>query len=96
MVKAFLIWCCILSTMAVQAQIMHGNKDDNFRVFDAGVIVGMNFTQVHGDNLAGFNKFGLNTGAIAHINLNKSWSVSFEVLYTQKGSATFPDPIDPF
>jgi hypothetical protein len=79
-----------------KGQIMHGDRDDNFRVFDGGVILGLNFTQVHGDNLAGFNKIGINTGGIAHINFNRNWSMSFEILYSQKGSATLPDPNDPF
>lgn len=83
-----------ITLMPAFGQIMHGRNDKDFRLFDAGLVGGINFTQVHGDNLAGFNKIGINTGAIAHINFNPNWSLSFEVLYTQKGSATYPDPND--
>ena len=40
---------------------------------------------MHSDNLAGFNKIGMNAGGMAHINFRPGWSVSFEVLYSQKG-----------
>lgn len=88
-----ILWVLMsVQTLAGMAQIMHGNDDKQFRLFDAGFIGGLNFTQIHGDNLAGFNKLGVQAGAIAHINFNPEWSLAFEVLYTQKGSSTAPDP----
>ncbi|HAE12861.1 MAG: PorT family protein [Chitinophagales bacterium] len=84
----------VLGHFLTFGQIQHDPKDDEFHVFDAGIVGGINFTQVHGDNLAGFNKIGMNAGGIAHINFRPGWSVSFEVLYSQKGSATYPDPND--
>ncbi|MFN3940751.1 MAG: outer membrane beta-barrel protein [Chitinophagales bacterium] len=89
--RKFLITVCMLHGILLQGQIQHGPKDDNFRVFDAGAIIGFNASQVDGDNLAGFNKIGLNTGALAHINFNRQWSLGFELLFTQKGSGTFPN-----
>jgi len=53
-----------------------------------GISVGMNLTQVDGDEYYGFKKFGLNVGPMAIIPLdkNKRWSISLELLYSQKGS----------
>ncbi len=82
-----------LSYQALYAQINAGKPDDNtFRVFEGGVAAGVNFSQVDGDNYAGFNKIGLNAGPLVHINFNANWSLSLEIDYSQKGSKTKPDP----
>jgi len=56
--------------------------------FLGAVSLGMNLTQVDGDEFYGFNKVGLNVGpmVIMPFGKNKNWSVSMELLYTQKGS----------
>jgi hypothetical protein len=53
-----------------------------------GVSLGMNLTQVDGDDFYGFHKVGLNVGpmVIVPFGKNKNWSASMELLYTQKGS----------
>jgi len=53
-----------------------------------GLSVGMNLTQVDGDEYYGFHKVGLNVGpmVILPFGKNKRWSVSMELLYSQKGS----------
>ena len=53
-----------------------------------GISLGMNLTQVDGDQFYGFNKIGVNFGPMAIIPFGKtkSWSVSLELLYSQKGS----------
>ena len=50
--------------------------------------LGMNLTQVDGDVFYGYNKIGLNVGpqVIIPFGKNKKWSVSMELLYSQKGS----------
>ena len=50
--------------------------------------VGMNLTQVDGDEYFGYHKIGLNVGpmVIVPFGKRKNWSVSMELLYTQKGS----------
>lgn len=79
--------------LSVAAQINAGEpKSQEFRVFEGGVSAGFNFTQVDGDNYAGFNKLGLNAGPIVHVNFNPNWNVSLELLYSQKGARTKPDP----
>ncbi|MGM0613611.1 MAG: outer membrane beta-barrel protein [Bacteroidota bacterium] len=49
-------------------------------------ILGTNLTQVDGDEIYGFHKFGLNVGASAIIPINDNWSISLETLYSEKGS----------
>ena len=49
-------------------------------------ILGTNLSQVDGDEIYGFHKFGLNVGAAAIIPINESWSISLETLYSEKGS----------
>jgi len=51
-----------------------------------GVFVGFNATQVDGDDLTGYRKIGANIGGTAFIRLPRNFSVSFEILYTQKGA----------
>ncbi len=55
-----------------------------------GLIAGFNATQVDGDEVFGYHKFGLNTGATAIIPINKVFSISIETLYNQKGSYQRP------
>jgi len=56
--------------------------------FLGGISVGANFCQVDGDQFYGFRKVGLNFGpmAILPFGKQKQWSVSMELLYSQKGS----------
>jgi len=53
-----------------------------------GISLGTNLTQVDGDQFYGFNKFGLNVGPMVALPFGKkrNWSVSMELLYSQKGS----------
>jgi hypothetical protein len=53
-----------------------------------GISLGVNLTQVDGDQFYGFHKYGLNFGpmVIVPFGKKKSWSVSMELLYSQKGS----------
>lgn len=72
----------------VSAQIIKGEA-----------IAGLNLTQVDGDEVFGFRKFGANLGAGVLIPFGKKgkWDVSLETLFTQKGSYQKPqyeDSID--
>ena len=53
-----------------------------------GISLGVNLTQVDGDQFYGFHKYGLNFGpmVILPLDMKKNWSVSMELLYSQKGS----------
>ena len=50
------------------------------------VILGMNASQIDGDEIYGYYKFGLNTGLGAIVPLSKHWSFSLETIFNQKGS----------
>lgn len=64
-------------TGKVDAQIIKGEA-----------IVGMNLSQVDGDEVFGFKKVGANLGAGVMVPFGKRgrWDLSFETLFTQKGS----------
>ena len=49
-------------------------------------IVGLNLSQVDGDEVYGFKKAGLNTGLGALVPIKKSFLFNIEVLYNQKGA----------
>src|SRR5690606_667281 len=54
--------------------------------FFGGLIAGANFCQIDGDNYKGYNKTGLNLGAVVYTRVNTDLVASLEILYTQKGS----------
>ncbi len=74
---------CNLCTYCLHAQL--GNDDDE-RTFYAGLEAGGNFSQVDGDNFAGYHKAGLNAGAIIYAKLSNQLAASMEILFAQKGS----------
>ena len=57
--------------------------------FIGGVAVGMNVTQVDGDEVFGYSKVGFNGGPYVKLMLDKKqrFSVTMELLYTQKGAS---------
>jgi hypothetical protein len=83
----FLIFLMFLfSGMASNAQYIGG-----------ALIAGGNATQVDGDEVFGYHKYGVQLGAAAIIQFNKKWSVSLENIFNQKGSkqgARFVDSLD--
>lgn len=58
--------------------------------FKADVIAGFNASQVDGDETAGFNKLGLNTGAGVTIPLYRNWGIGLETIFSQEGSRLRP------
>lgn len=70
-------------TMTVQAQFIKG-----------AVIAGVNLSQVDGDEVYGFKKFGANVGAAAIIPFTDRWEVSIETIFSQKGSHQKPQRDD--
>lgn len=74
--------------LAVKAHAQ--NPDDYYeevpRTFYGGLIVGANFTQVDGDNYAGYHRVGINAGGIVYTKFDQHLAASIEILYSQKGS----------
>ncbi len=56
------------------------------RTFYGGLIAGANFTQVDGDNYAGYHKTGMNVGGIVYTKFDEHLAASIEILYSQKGA----------
>ena len=56
---------------------------------------GANASQVNGDKLAGFDKFGLNLGAGVRRNISQKAGIQLEFLYSEKGSRDVVSPSNP-
>jgi hypothetical protein len=70
---------------------LRGGAQSNYyeeepKVFDGGLILGINFTQVDGDTYFGYHKVGLNVGGVVYAHFTKVFGASMELVYTQKGS----------
>lgn len=59
---------------------------DNYSIFNAGLIAGMNFSQIDGDDEVGFYKVGVNAGVWGAVRFHRRWMVNLELLYTTRGS----------
>jgi len=61
-----------------------------------GLSAGINLSQVDGDEIYGFHKIGFNGGpsVIIPFTKNKKWSVTLELLFSQKGSHQNVGPND--
>jgi len=54
--------------------------------FSASVLAGINMSQIDGDNLAGYNKLGINAGLGVDARINEQFGLGMELLFSQKGS----------
>lgn len=61
--------------------------------FSAGIVGGLNASQIDGDQLAGFDKVGVTGGIKAIVNLESVFDLNVEFLFTQRGSQ--PDLFNP-
>ncbi len=80
------ISCCLLCFMALQSR---GQQDNGFwsnQRFRGGPILGLNFSQVDGDDDAGVHKLGLQAGLGTYISLSERLGIQLDLLYSQKGS----------
>lgn len=78
----YIVVFLLLFPLASQAQ----HYSDDPRLFYAGIVAGSNFSQVDGDNFAGYYKAGLNVGGIGYVQLKEHMAISWEMLYSQKGA----------
>jgi len=56
------------------------------RTFYGGLVAGANFTQLDGDNYAGYHKIGINAGGVVYTRFDEHLAASIEILYSQKGA----------
>ncbi|MFZ6050845.1 outer membrane beta-barrel protein [Halocola ammonii] len=78
----------LLSTLFILASVFTAHSQ---LTFTAGVKAGAVTSQVGGDGLAGFDKFGLTGGAHVKMNWNEDWGLQMGLLFVQKGSRQIPD-----
>src|SRR5437868_4115423 len=76
----------VLETGRACAQNPDSYYDEVPRTFYGGLIVGANFTQLVGDNYAGYHKVGINAGGIVYTRFDEHLAASIEILYSQKGA----------
>lgn len=57
-------------------------------------LLGMNASQIDGDQISGYNKPGFYLGGAAGFELKKDFGVKFRIMFSQKGSRASED--DPF
>ncbi len=79
-----IVLAMLLVSIAQKATAQNYYVDD--RTFYGGVVGGLNFTQVDGDNFAGYHKTGFNVGGIVYTKMDEHLMASIEVLYVQKGA----------
>lgn len=73
--KIYVLFALLLTCISLEAQR-----------FEASAVAGFNFSQLDGDNLAGYNKAGIVAGAKVAAILKPKWRLSMELLYSQRGS----------
>lgn len=54
--------------------------------------LGVNFSQVDGDQLGGYNKVGINPGVEINRRIDDKWIGAFEIRYSAKGAKKVLDP----
>jgi opacity protein-like surface antigen len=64
------------------------SQDNRFKLL---ATLGMNASQINGDNLAGFDKIGLNAGLGVERDFRAKSALSFEINYSEKGSRDVPN-----
>ena len=77
--------------LLASGSVAHATAQEEPLTFSARLHLGFSASQVHGDQISGFNKFGLSTGASVDMHRNGRDGVQFGLFYTQKGSRRVPD-----
>ena len=80
------IFCLIFLSDADAQRRKYKKKQQNR--FGAGVVLGVNLSQIDGDLFTGFNKIGIRGGLEGNVFLNNRLDFTVGLLYVQKGSKT--------
>ena len=75
----FIAFLCLLGAATAQ-------PSTEGRRFIAGLVAGVNLSQIDGDDLVGYDQIGLNAGARVATVLSPRWQLSMELLFSQQGS----------
>jgi len=80
-----LIFCSLTSLLAQRGKRGISNSER----FNAGVILGLNVSQLDGDYFTGYDKSGLTGGIKGIVRLTPRLDFNMELLYSEKGSKIF-------
>ncbi len=78
--------CALLAIPEADAQRRVRKKRPKINRFNAGLVLGLNLSQVDGDGHTGFDKRGLLGGVKGSAYLTKYLDFEIQLLYSQKGS----------
>lgn len=76
----------ILGVLIIILIVISNANIAHSQIIKGEAILGLNMTQVEGDEVHGFKKPGIQIGAGALVPFKKNWDVSMEVLFNQKGA----------
>lgn len=62
------------------------DKNGQDKIFYAGIVAGINASQIDGDTYAGFHQANINAGLVSFIKIKPKWFGNIELLYSPKGA----------
>jgi Outer membrane protein beta-barrel domain len=80
------LWLLLLFILPLRVFCQSNYYEPEPKVFDGGLILGVNFSQVDGDTYFGYHKVGVQLGGVVYVHFTKVFGASVELLYSQKGS----------
>ena len=97
--KILVVFILFIAVFIERVQAQKNTNDGDIKIDRQikGVLIGgFNLSQVDGDEVYGFNRFGLNAGFGGILPLGHRFSLSVEILYNEKGSYRkySPTPVD--
>lgn len=72
---------------ALSSLLLHSQDDKTFKPY---IVLGVNTSQIEGDGMKGYSKFGGNGGFGVYFKIKPNWSISTEILYNMKGASGTP------
>lgn len=82
--KFLFLTCCVLVTSGI-----YGQKE-----FKGGILFGPVTSQISGDGLGGWDKFGFTAGAWVRMPISEKFGVTIQMKYITKGSRTKRDTLN--
>ena len=80
--------------LAFLLPILGISQNANTKVFQGGLLFGINTSQITGDNLAGYNKLSPTLGAFVRMKLGEKSALQMEMAYLGKGAHKNLHPSD--
>lgn len=88
-IKWWTIFTCLMCFSTIVFAQKRKQYIPNNERFNAGLIIGLNASQIDGDYYKGFNKRGLTGGIRGITRLTPNFDFNVEILYSKKGSKIF-------